>query len=41
MSWWILPTEAVTAFAALFGAALGAFLTRLVQSQPRSPGTKA
>ena len=27
MSWWILPTEAVTAFAALFGAALGAFLT--------------
>ena len=27
MSWWILPMEAVTAFAALFGVALGAFLT--------------
>ena len=27
MSWWIFPSEAVTAFAALVGAALGAFLT--------------
>lgn len=27
MSWWVVPAEAVTAFAALLGAALGAFLS--------------
>ena len=27
MSWWVLPSEAVTALAALLGAALGAYLS--------------